>query len=135
MEKFPLKLELRIDWSEIDAFGHLNNLAFMKYLQSARVDFLEKLGLMQSQCEEGIGSILAAINCQFRQPLFYPGRVTVYSKVVAVKTASFIMRHEINNEAGELAAESEDVIVLYDFAKGVKLAIPNELREKLESFK
>jgi hypothetical protein len=32
MEPFSLKLELRIDWSEIDLFGHVNNLSIQKYI-------------------------------------------------------------------------------------------------------
>jgi len=27
MHQYPLRTEVRIDWSEIDAFGHINNLA------------------------------------------------------------------------------------------------------------
>lgn len=81
MKEFSIKLELRIDWSEIDLFGHVNNLAILKYVQAARVNYLESIGLMQLQAETGIGPILASISSQFRKPLFYPGSVTVYSKV------------------------------------------------------
>ncbi len=49
MELFPLKLRLRIDWSEIDLFGHVNNVATLKYVQAARVNCLEALGLMQAK--------------------------------------------------------------------------------------
>jgi acyl-CoA thioesterase FadM len=51
MQGLPLKLELRIDWSDIDLFGHINNLAILRYVQAARVNYLEIIGLMQSQAE------------------------------------------------------------------------------------
>ncbi len=51
MDDFKVKFEIRIDWSEIDLFGHINNLAIMKYVQSARVNYLELIGLMQMQAE------------------------------------------------------------------------------------
>ncbi len=51
MDDFKVKFEIRIDWSEIDLFGHINNLAIMKYVQAARVNYLELVGLMQMQAE------------------------------------------------------------------------------------
>ena len=131
MKAHSTKLELRIDWSEIDLFGHVNNLAIMKYVQAARVSFLESIGLMQSQMNEKTGPILASINCRFRKPLFYPGRVSVYSKVDEIKTTSFRIQYEIYDEQNEIAAEAQDIIVLYDFVKGTKLTIPDKLRAKL----
>jgi len=131
MTDFSTKLELRIDWSEIDAFGHVNNLAILKYVQAARVIYLERIGLMQSQSELKIGPILASISSQFRKPLFYPGQVTVYSKVDLVKNTSFRIHHEIYNDKDELAAIVQDIIVYYDFNKNIKLIIPEDIREKI----
>jgi acyl-CoA thioester hydrolase len=132
MNDFKIKLQLRIDWSEIDLFGHVNNLAILKYVQAARVNYLEAVGLMQSQADAKIGPILASTSCQFRKPLFYPGQVTVYSKVDYIKNTSFRFQHLIYNDQNEIAAEAQDIIVLYDFLRNIKLTIPNELRSKFE---
>ncbi len=131
MNGFTRKLELRIDWSEIDAFGHVNNLAILKYVQAARVNYMETIGLMQPQSENKIGPILASISCQFRRPLFYPGLVTVYSKVEDIKNTSFRIRYGIYNDKNEIAAEAHDIIVFFDFCKNTKLTIPDDLREKI----
>ena len=85
MNNPSIKLDLRIDWSEIDLFGHINNVAILKYVQAARVNYLEMIGLMQSKAELQIGPILASTSCQFRKPLFYPGQVTIYSNVDSIK--------------------------------------------------
>ena len=131
MHQYPLRTEVRIDWSEIDAFGHINNLAILKYVQAARVKYLEAIGLMQSQAETKIGPILAATSCQYRRPLFYPGHVTVHSTVDAIKNTSFRMCHEVYNEKSEIIAEAQDVLVLFDFDRQSKLAIPDDLRERI----
>ncbi len=126
-----IRFELRIDWSEIDLFGHVNNLAIMKYIQAARVNYLEMIGLMRMQSEMGIGPILASTSCQFRKPLFYPGQVAVYSKVDTIKTTSFPMLHEMLDDQGDIVAQAHDVIVFYDFGRNSKLKIPDEIREKI----
>ena len=132
MKGFSAKLELRIDWSEIDLFGHVNNLAILKYEQASRVNYLESVGTMQSHAETKIDPILASISSQFRIPLFYPGTVTVYSKVDSIKNTSFRIHHEIYNDKDELAAIVQDIIVYYDFVNNVKLTIPDEIRGKFD---
>jgi acyl-CoA thioester hydrolase len=131
MNDFSTKLELRIDWSEIDLFEHVNNVAISKYIQAARVNYLEIIGLMQLQSETKIGPILASTNCQFRKPLFYPGQVTIYSKVDLIKNTSFIIKHVIYNEKNEICVEAQDIIVFFDFNNNTKLIIPNDIREKI----
>jgi acyl-CoA thioester hydrolase len=131
MKNSHVKLELRIDWSEIDLFGHVNNLAILKYVQAAKVNYLEIIVLMQLQSKIKIGPILASTTCQFRKPLFYPGMVTIYTKVVAIKNTSFHFKHEIVNEKEEVIAEVQDVIVLYDFNKNSKVLIPEEIKSKI----
>ena len=126
-----MKFEIRIDWSEIDLFGHINNLAIMKYVQAARVNYLELVRLMQMQAELKKGPILASASCQFRKPLLYPGKVTVYSKVEGIKKTSFQLRHLIKDDGNEIIAEALDVIVFYDFTMNLNEVIPAGLMERL----
>lgn len=132
MKGFSTKLELRIDWLDVDVLGHVNNVAILKYIQAARVNYLEAVYFMRHQSKSEIGPILASTSCQFRKPLFYPGQVTVYSKVSNIKNTSFRIEHEIYNDKNELAAKAQDIIVIFDFIKNTKLLIPKELREKIE---
>ncbi|MCC6584309.1 MAG: acyl-CoA thioesterase [Chitinophagales bacterium] len=131
MTKKKLKLELRIDWSEMDFFGHVNNVAITKYIQSARVNLLEHLGLMQSQYADKIGPILATTKCQFIKPLSYPGQVIIFTSVEQIKNTSFHIRYEIMNDEKEIITEAQDVVVLYDYNKNTKLTIPEDIRKKI----
>jgi acyl-CoA thioester hydrolase len=133
MEDFSTIVKLRIDWSEIDLFGHVNNVAILKYVQAARVTFLETIGLMQLQSEAKTGPILASVSCQFCKPMFYPGGVTIYSKVGSIKNTSFEIQHALYDEQNEIAAQAKDIIVFFDFINNAKLRIPNEIREKIEN--
>jgi len=131
MEEFPKIFKLRVDWSEIDIFGHVNNLQIMKYAQAARVKLLEDVGLMQLFHEVKKGPTLASIKCQFRKPLFYPGQVIVHSRVELIKNTSFELHHLICNEKEEVAAQVNEIIVFYDFIKNTKMLIPTDIREKI----
>jgi acyl-CoA thioester hydrolase len=124
-------MQLRIDWSDQDAFGHVNNLAILRYAQSARVHYLETIGMMRAHAEAGIGPVLASTSCQFRRQLFYPGQVTVHTLVDQVKTTSFHMRHRVLDEAGELVAEMHDVLVMFDYRRNAKLPVPQAYRDRM----
>ena len=131
MENFPVKLPLRIDWSEMDLFGHVNNVSYFKYVQAARVNYWEVSMLTQLFDEKKIGPILLSTSCQFKIPLFYPGNIIVESRIEFIKNTSFGIHHRILNEQGEIAAEAHDVIVTYDFNKNEKVPVSDEFRRSV----
>lgn len=133
---FPVKLKLRIDWSELDTFRHVNNVSIFKYIQSSRVEYLDRIGLTEMYRDFKTGPILASCKCQFKKPLFYPGQITIQSRVDFIKHTSFCICHQIIDNTNQLTAEAQDIIVLFDFNKNKKVELPPELRsliEKLEN--
>jgi len=132
MNEFPVSLQLRIDWSELDLFGHVNNVMFMKYVQAARVNYWETIGLYQEFLKTKQGPMLASVNCQFRRPLFYPGTVTIRTRMEFIKNTSFGFHHELLDNKGEVAAEAHDVMVSFDFNKNEKIPFPEELKKAVE---
>ena len=71
---------LRIDWSDIDAFGHVNNVAILRFVQSARVTLWETTGVLPST-SHGLLPMLASTACRFMVPLRYPGTVTLRTTI------------------------------------------------------
>jgi acyl-CoA thioester hydrolase len=130
---FPVKLELRIDWSELDYFGHVNNVSFFKYIQASRVNYWDQIGLTQSHLETKIGPMLASCKCDFKLPLFFPGQVQIFSRVDYIKNTSFSICHKILNHKGEIAAKAVDIMVMYDFNKNEKVPFPQALKDKIEA--
>jgi acyl-CoA thioester hydrolase len=129
---FPVKLQLRIDWSEMDLFGHVNNVAYFKYIQASRVNYWEISGLSLLFDENKIGPILLSTGCQFIKPLFYPGNIIVECRIEFIKNTSFGIHHRILNEQNEIAAEAHDVIVMFDFNKNEKVPVSDEFRRAVE---
>jgi acyl-CoA thioester hydrolase len=129
---FPINLKLRIDWSEMDLFGHVNNVMYFKYIQAARVNYWEHIGMTDEFKRSGLGPILASSSCQFLKPLHYPGTVTIESKVEFMKNTSFGLHHRLLNDKGEFAAEAKDVVVLFNFKTNEKVTIPDNVRKLVE---
>jgi len=103
-----------LDWSEMDLFGHINNVAYFKFMQSARVKLWEAVGLHDLHREENIGAMVAKSSCEFKAPLFYPDTIRIKSYVSRLGTTSMTIMHELQNGEGEVCALGEDVLVIYD---------------------
>ena len=129
---FNVNLQLRIDWAELDLFGHVNNVAFMKYVQAARVHYWEQVGIYQHFLQTRVGPMLASVTCDYRQPLFYPGNILIESRMNFIKNTSFSLQHHVLNDNGKLVAEAEDVMVMYDFNRNEKILFPENFRRKIE---
>lgn len=133
MDEYPVKLSLRIDWSEMDLFGHVNNVAYFKYIQASRVNYWELTGTAATFEQTKIGPILLSTSCNFIQPLYYPGIITIAAGIEFIKNTSFGIHHRILNENNEVAAEAHDVIVNFDFNTNKKTRISDDFRKAVEA--
>lgn len=131
---FPLEIELRIDWSDLDVYEHVNNVNIIRYLQSARVNIWEKSGLYKSYKETNRGPMLVSSKVDFKKSLFYPGTITIKSRVGYIKNSSFSLEHRIINAQGEICIEARDVAVCFDFNTEKTYKIPDNLRTLFESY-
>jgi acyl-CoA thioester hydrolase len=121
-------ISLRIDWSEMDVFGHINNVMIMKYVQAARLNYIEAIGLMNLHRTQNIGFMVAETNCQFKKELNFPGNISIDTENVFVKNTSFSLEHTLTNDKGELIAIAKDVLVVFDFTKKEKCLIPEGIK-------
>jgi acyl-CoA thioester hydrolase len=128
VDDFPLEIKLRIDWSDLDVYEHVNNVNIIRYLQSARVNIWEKSGLYKSYNETNRGPMLVSSKVDFKKSLFYPGNITIKSRVGYIKNSSFSLEHVILNEKGEICIEARDVAVCFDFNTEKTYNIPDDLR-------
>jgi len=125
-------ISLRIDWSELDVFGHVNNVAFNKYAQASRLNYVDTIGLMELYKTQNIGFMVAETNCQFKKELLFPGNIHIQTKIEFVKNTSFCLVHIMTNDNGELVAIAKDVLVVFDFIKKEKELIPYFVKEKMK---
>ena len=126
-------LKLRIDWSELDLLGHVNNVSIVKYCQAARIEYVTGVGLALTPGME-FGPIEAATSLQFLKQLRYPGMVSIYTFVKETKHTSFILEHHIYREDGQLAVVCTEVIVCFDFVNQVKVPIPDRIHQQMQEY-
>ena len=133
LSDFPVTIEVPIAWGEMDAFQHVNNVAYFRYFESARIAYFAKLDLLAFMQQTGIGPILKSTQCTFRIPLTYPDTVSVGARVPNVHKDRFVMQYCVaSHNHQKIAAEGEGVLVTFDYNSNHKVDMPNELRRRIE---
>ncbi|MBK9148792.1 MAG: acyl-CoA thioesterase [Flavobacteriales bacterium] len=130
---FVVSIEVPVAWGDQDAFGHLNNVVYLRYFESVRMHYLERIGVLRSHNEQGIGVILAGTTCDFKKPVRWPARLTVRCGCTAVGNTSFSMAYEITDEDGSIVATGTSVQVMYDYRAGAKVRVPDAVRAAITS--
>lgn len=126
---YPVIYEADVAWGEMDAFQHVNNVAYFRYFETGRVKYLEATGALAAMERTGIGPILHSINCRYRFPLTYPDRVRVGVRVTEVGEDRFTVHHRVvSMRHGRIAAEGDGVVVMFDYRRNQKAPVPDFLR-------
>ncbi len=128
---YKLSLDLRIDWSDLDMYEHVNNVSYMRYLQSGRVNFWEASGIHDFYRNSNQGTMLVSTKCDFKKSLHYPGNAIIKTKLDFIGNTSFGLKHIILNEKKEICAEGIDVVVCFDFEKNSTFPVPDWMRKKI----
>jgi acyl-CoA thioester hydrolase len=135
LEGYPIVIDIPVAWGEMDAFQHVNNVAYFRYFKSARIRYSEKIGLHRLREQTGIGPILGSASCRYKIPLTYPDMVSVGAKITDMTEDRFTMKYVVvSHKHQKIAAEGDGVIVMYNYTEGKKTPIPDEIRAKILAF-
>ena len=130
--RYPVSVTIPVAWGDMDAFRHVNNVAFARWQETARVAYLGRLGLMERKDAEGVGPIVARLSIDYRRPLTYPDTVRVDATVTRIGNSSLTMAYRFTSQAQEtLAATGEDVMVVVDYRTGKSTPVDAPLRARI----
>lgn len=126
-------------WSDMDAFGHVNNVVFLRYLEEARIDFMFTQAAAAGAGEFAGGSVVARHEIDYKRPLVHrPEPVTIETWVTKIGGASLTVSYEIKDTAEDgtetVYVRASTVVVPYDLAEGRPRRISPVEREFLGRF-
>ena len=122
------RVPISVRWGDLDAFDHVNNAAFLVYVQEARIVWLNRLGAQLR--DDAKMPVVAAASLNFRRQLGWPARIIVELSIARVGNSSLTIAHRIVDEddAACVYADGEAVMVWIDPASGRSIALPDAVR-------
>lgn len=119
---------IKMRWGDMDALGHLNNTYYFRYMETARLEWLESVNAPLEP--EKTGPVIAHIACDFKKELVYPADVVIRSYVTHLGRTSMKMDHEflLAGDEQTIYATGHVVLVWVDYLNGGSIEIPANIR-------
>ena len=122
-------------WGDCDMFGHVNNVQFVRYYESGRLDYFHRLLDLKSGPEVDNSLIIADIHVTFLRQIHHPRDLQVGSRISRLGNSSF------DFEAGIFIASEEEpcslsiaTCVWFNFQDNHSTPIPAPEREIIKQF-
>ena len=130
---WPISTEIKVNWGDMDALGHVNHSVYAKWMETVRMMYFSEIGMMNLYDDSNIGPILARIEIDYELPIVFPDAVTVSTSVSRIGNSSFDMRYKIESQSnnGKSAATGSVVCVVLDYSSGIPHKIPLKLRKSI----
>ncbi len=128
------KSQLQIRWADLDAFKHINNAAYLVYMQEARADFTWFSRIARGEEPLLADMVVARAEVDFISPIHQTGTtldVEIY--IEKVSNSSFVMVYEMS-QGGTLRAKGKTVQVGVDMETEKARRLRDSEREFLSQY-
>jgi acyl-CoA thioester hydrolase len=124
-----------VRFADLDPQGHVNNVVFLTYLESARLGYYEKVGIWKKESGMITGFVVARNEINYLAPITFgqPLRVGLRVERLGTKSLTFAFQMEAGSDGG-LVADGKSVMVAYDGKAAKGIPIPPGWRQKIIEF-
>jgi acyl-CoA thioester hydrolase len=122
--------DVEIRWRDLDAFGHVNHVVFLTYLEEVRDEWLVRV---LADPQAGWQFVVARVEVDYRRELRLEDDVVVCScELERIGTSSVTTRETVALRGGGLSAEGRAVLVARDDETGRSRSLSDDERSAFE---
>jgi acyl-CoA thioester hydrolase len=125
--KFNHQTSIQIRFSDLDAFGHVNNAVFASYFEMARVDYFDDVLGKRINWKKN-GMILAKNILEYHLPVFLKDNIVCHTSVTKLGNKSIEIHNALVRDNIVLVATGIGTLVCFDYEKNQTIPILNEWR-------
>lgn len=126
---FPVVTIIPLLWGDLDAFGHVNNLVYLRWAEAGRIEYLLRIGQFPELPPTGVAPIVASVKCDYRRVMNYPDTAYIGTRIARIGNSSFQMDHCIvSRNRDEIAAEVGSTLVMLDYSRNRPVPVSAEAR-------
>lgn len=115
-------------WADLDMLGHVNNVVYMTYFETARVEALLSSGGFDR--EGGTGVVVVQANISYRDSATHPSKLKVVTTVKSLGNTSLVLNHVLADRDGDrVYCEADVTCVCINLKEGKPVPVPGFIRE------
>ena len=124
---------IRVRYGETGKMGYVHHSNYPLYLEEARMELLQKIGLNYKEIEDS-GVILPVVSMNFRfySPIFFDDVITIKTALTRPSDIKLIFHYEIFNQVNKLVTKAETTLVFVNLKTRKLIWPPEEYLKKLE---
>lgn len=123
--------ECQVRWSDVDAYGHVNNVKYFEYFQESRISFITDMG---ARGDEVNHFVVAKLVVDYKRPIFFRREpYLIRSVLTRIGTSSFDIVARILH-GDQTLSQATAVIVTIDPGTGRARPLPDQVRRSLEAY-
>jgi acyl-CoA thioester hydrolase len=115
----------RVRFNDLDLLGHVNNVAYVVYVENGRAAFLRDIGLWTIGAPRQI--VIVHFAMDYRREVRFPAELRVGVRALAIGNRSFRIGVGIFRD-GQCVATADNTVVCWDTAQ--RRAVPLDERER-----
>ncbi|MFC4355978.1 acyl-CoA thioesterase [Chryseomicrobium palamuruense] len=131
---FSFYSEVSVRFSETDMYGHLNNTVNFAYFEYARIEFFKHIQLMNDWLDPKGDTIpvVADLQCDFVQQVFFDENLRVYVKANSVGNSSMDIHYMMVNEKEQITCTGRGTIVQIHRQTGKPVPWQEDTKKQLQ---
>ena len=133
LEAYRIIRRFRVPFGDVDMLRHVNNVAYLRWAEQQRSDYL--LDVIGASSAWTQGMILASLKIDYERQIAYRENVAVGCRVSRFGTKSFDFAHEVwSEDNGARCASITATVVAMDYDLQTTVAVPELWRERIAAF-
>ncbi len=130
----PARLQLKVRHYEVDQYGHVNHAQYVHYLEVARIEALETLGLsLPDMRRQGYLILAADLSVKYLAPARSGDTLEIVTYVREIRGARSIWIQEIREATSQRPLVTAEVTGAFATEDGRPARVPASFREKLSA--
>ncbi len=124
---------VKVRYAETDQMGVVHHGNYAQYLEIARIEWLEELGISyKSLEEEGVMLPVFELNVKYHKPVTFDEKLKIETRLRELPNVKIIFDYSIYNEKGEKVTSAITVLVFMDAKTRKPIRCPGNILEKLK---
>lgn len=122
-----------VRWADMDAYGHVNNAMYLRYMEEARIQFLVDKGIKIDG--KGLGPVIINADSNYLKAVTYPDTLRVDCYLDQPGRSSFMSYYKLYSQAMDntLVCDGSAKIVWIDTKTNLSVSFPENIRHLINS--
>lgn len=130
----PRRFTLKVRHYEVDEYGHVNHANYVHYLETARIEALEAVGLsLREMRRQGIIIVAADLSVKYHSPAGPGETLEISTCIREIRGARTIWAQEIREAASQRLVVTAEITGAFMAQAGRPVRVPESFREKLST--